>query len=363
MGDALTHYLLKEGAKLDPLKPGIIDFGNSQGEYRSLTSSVGLIDFSHRSRVCLLGADRKQFLHGQVTNNIKQLEPGHGCRAALVTAKGKVESDLNVYCLEEELLLDFEPGYAAKIMERLEKYIIADDVQVVDVAPHFMMLSAQGPKAAEFLAQANIEISPMAPVRSIHKLSHQLGFEFYAAHLPRFGTDGWDLFVPTEHGEAYASELTQAVQSMKGGWAGETACELARIEAGIPRFGIDFDESNLAPETGLESDGIHYSKGCYIGQEVIARIRTYGQVAKALRVLQFDGVAEAPRPKTKLIFGGREVGYVTSAILSHKTSRFVGLGYLRKEVNKPGDSVAIEGGGGTATVAGPPVKSSVSQPR
>src|SRR6266496_3129558 len=123
--------------------------GDPLAEHTTLREAAGLLDLSFRSRLCLTGADRQKFLNGQVTNNVKDLKVGEGCYAALVNAKGKMQSDLYLYVLPEEILLDFEPGYSAAVAQRLEQYIIADDVQVTDVAPHYGLLSLQGPKAAE----------------------------------------------------------------------------------------------------------------------------------------------------------------------------------------------------------------------
>src|SRR6202451_2436874 len=112
--------------------------------HTALRKAAGVLVFSFRSRLCLVGADRARFLHGQVTNDVKKLRPGEGCYSAITTAKGKMEGDLNIFCLAEELLLDFEPGLTQKISQRLEKYIVADDVQIVDAAPHYGLLSVPG---------------------------------------------------------------------------------------------------------------------------------------------------------------------------------------------------------------------------
>src|SRR5688572_23979264 len=126
--------------------------------YRYLRKAAGVIDLSARSRVCVAGADRQRFLNGQVTNNVKDLKTGQGCYAALVTAKGKMQSDLFIYCLRDELLLDFEPGLSRAVIERLEKYVIADDVQVVDVAELYGMLTVQGPRSAEVIRAVGLEL-------------------------------------------------------------------------------------------------------------------------------------------------------------------------------------------------------------
>src|SRR6266542_3456589 len=138
----------------------VVDYyGDPLAEHATLRQAAGVLDLSFRSRLCLLGADRQKYLNGQVTNNVKDLKTGEGCYAALVNAKGKMQSDLNLYLLENEILLDFEPGYSAAVAQRLEKYIIADDVQVTDVAPHYGLLSVQGPKAAEVVKTLEFEVT------------------------------------------------------------------------------------------------------------------------------------------------------------------------------------------------------------
>src|SRR5580692_10682696 len=120
-------------------------YGDWLAEYAALREGAGVLDLSFRGRLCVLGADAQRFLNGQVTNNVKDLQIGEGCYAALVSAKGKLQSDLNIYRLDNEMLLDFEPGLSESVTRRLEKFVIAEDVQVIDASPHYGMLSAQGP--------------------------------------------------------------------------------------------------------------------------------------------------------------------------------------------------------------------------
>src|SRR5215471_17125995 len=139
------------------------DYTDVVAEHTALRESVGIIDLSFRSRICLTGADRVRFLHGQVTNDVKRLKTGDGCYAAFVTAKGKMLSDFNILCLADELLLDFEPGLIEMVSQRFEKHVVADDVQVVNVAPHYGLLSAQGPKADA--AVRGLGVFPEIPAR------------------------------------------------------------------------------------------------------------------------------------------------------------------------------------------------------
>lgn len=275
-------------------------------EYWILRRGAGVLDLSPRGRLLIKGADRKRFLHGQVTNDVNGLAVGQGCYAAVVNAKGKLESDAFIYCLEDALLLDFEPGLTERLIQRCDKYIIADDVQIEDASGTYALFSVQGPQA----------IHPEVPPRP---LSFKRAGDAYFVNNARGASRGFDVFVPAAEKSAL---------QLPGVPCSEPALEVVRIESGIPRFGIDMDETNLAPEAGIESRAISYSKGCYIGQEVISRIRTYGQVAKALRGLRCD----APMKRgDKLFLDGREVGYVTSAVFSPVLKAHIALGYVRRE--------------------------------
>lgn len=320
----------------------VADYGEVLVEHAALRSSVGLLDLGFRGRLCLTGSDRVRLLNGQVTNDVKNLSVGQGCYAALVTAKGKMESDLNIYCLPEELLLDFEPGLTAKISARLEKYIIADDVQVVDVAPHFGLLSVQGPRAGATLSALEPALPLPGRVMDFTQMRHETYGQLYCMHLPRGRTIGFDLYLPVASLPAAAEKLLASAESLGGRACGWQALEIVRIEAGLPRFGVDMDETNLAPEAGIAKEAISYTKGCYIGQEIIARLRSYGQVAKALRGLRLqDSLKMLPKKGDKLIQGDREIGYVTSAVTSPTLKTNIALGYVRRECNAPGTRLTL----------------------
>jgi folate-binding protein YgfZ len=332
--DAGARFTERNGVEL------VANYGHIDAEYQAVRDTAGLFDLSFRSRICLLGADRQKFLNGQVTNNVKDLKPGEGCYAALITAKGKMQSDLRIFCLDEELLLDFEPGLTLIVTERLEKYIIADDVQLVDVAPHYGLISLQGPKSAELASALDLGVAlPDRPFGQI-KIAHQTLGDLYIANAARLGTVGIDLYVPTAAVEATLKLLLQHATSMNVRLCGSDAFEMARIEQGVPRFTMDMDETNLPPEAGLDRTGISYTKGCYIGQEVIARIRTYGQVAKKLCRLEITDSTEIPVRGGKLYLNGKDVGFVTSA--AHlPLSGVRGLGYVRREANAPGTELLL----------------------
>ncbi|MGZ5546207.1 MAG: CAF17-like 4Fe-4S cluster assembly/insertion protein YgfZ [Limisphaerales bacterium] len=297
-------------------------------DYQALNENAAFIDFSNRGRLCLVGADRQAFINGQVTNNVKGLRVGQGCYTALANAKGKMTSDLNIFVLADEILLDFESGLAAKISERLEKYIIADDVQIVDASTSFGLISVLGLKAISLCEGLGWRVP-----KSSFGIELQDGV--YVGNLPRLGTPGVDLYFPLE-GESPVKKLKSAgIEECT-----VDAFEMVRIEQGIPRFGIDMDENTLAPEA-LGENAISYAKGCYIGQEVIARIRTYGQVAKALRGIRFELGANVPPHGEKIFHEEKEVGWVTSAVYSPKLERPIALGYVRKECNQIGTVLVV----------------------
>jgi folate-binding protein YgfZ len=331
---ALHAYHAEQGARFTQVNgmEVVEHFGDQLAEYRILRERGGVLDLSFRGRLCLTGSDRKRFLHGQITNNVKDLDVGQGCYAALTTAKGKMQSDLNVYCLADELLLDFEPGYQQAVTQRLEKYIIADDVQVVDPSAQYGLLGVQGPMAGSIILRSGLNLALPDKLFSFTRSNDSGSGELYCMNHPRGQGIGFDLFIPTRQLASAAEKLLHAARDAGGGMCGCQALEMIRIEAALPRFGADMDESNLPPEAGIETRAVSYTKGCYIGQEVLARIRTYGQVSKTLRRLRLaDDLAQLPARSDRLFHGDKEAGYITSALVSPAFKCNIALGYVRRE--------------------------------
>ncbi len=357
------------------------DYGDWLAEHAALRETAGVIDLSFRSRICLVGADRARFLHGQVTNDVKKLRAGEGCYAAITTAKGKMESDFNIFALADELLLDFEPGLTEKISARLEKFIVADDVQIVDAAPHYGLLSVQGPKAEIVVRALGLFVeNPAKPLGSVKISDATLG-EIYLVNHARLDlcrssgresahssppesqsrltsaaannlvSAGFDLFVPNNSLGAVADKLIAAAKQIGGRAVGWQAFETARIEAGVPRFGADMDETNIPLECGIESRAVTYNKGCYIGQEVINRIHSVGHVNREMRGLRLaDDLKILPQKGDKLFHGGKEVGHVTSAVKSPTLNANIALGYVRREANQIGSELTLRTAAGESLV-------------
>jgi folate-binding protein YgfZ len=317
------------------------DYGAFPAEHVALTQTAGVIDLSSRSRLCLTGSDRVRFLHGQVTNDVKRLKTGEGCYAALVSSKGRMQSDVNIYCLAEELLLDFEPGLTQRVIERLERYIIADDVQAIDVNALYGLLSIQGPASAEVVKNLGWFSNPPIRIGDFAKTVDASLGEVYVAKQPRLASDGYDFFLPISGLAVAADNFAAATNRIGGRFCGWKAFEMSRIEAGIPRFGPDMDESNFPQECGIESRALSYNKGCYIGQEVLNRIHTMGHVNRELRGMHLAEIKVLPNKGDKLFHQGREVGIVTSAIHSLTWKQNIALGYARRENAQPGTELTL----------------------
>ncbi|HSH15765.1 MAG TPA: glycine cleavage T C-terminal barrel domain-containing protein [Verrucomicrobiae bacterium] len=332
----------------------VAQYGDVACEFAHLSSAAAVLDFSFRTRLVLIGADRARFLHSQCTNDINRLKPGEGCYTAFTTNKGRLLGDANVFVLSDEILLDAEPGQTTTVAERLKQFIVSEEVEIVDAAPHYGLLTVQGPKAAEVMAGLELGVPlPSTSLASV-KIEHAVFGELYLSNHPRLRTAGADLFVPTASLGATLDKLITAAKSVGGGLAGWKAFDLARVEAGIPRFGVDMDETNLAPEACLEARAISYTKGCYVGQEILNRLRTFAEVNKRLcRLTLPDDLKVLPERGAKLVKDGKEIGYVTSAARI-PGGAMCALGYVRKEWLDPGEVFALADGGGVKS-SGPAI--------
>jgi len=346
----LREFHRRRGAHFGTLNGSevVANYGNIPAEHKALRESAGVLDFSFRGRLCLTGVDRTRFLHGQVTNDVKKLRIGEGCYSAITTAKGKMQGDLNIFALQDELLLDFEPGLAKTVTQRLETFIVADDVQVLDASRHYGLLSVQGVKSDNAIHA--LGLFPELPAKQLDscKISDAtLGDVYLMNHSRCPGTNGFELFVPSHALDAVADRLTSVASSVGGRACGWESFEIARIEAGVPRFVADMDETNIPIECGIESRAISYTKGCYIGQEVLNRIHSVGHVNRQLCGLKIETTVEKPPAHgDKLFFEGKEAGYATSATRSLLLNCVISLGYVRREFNRPGAQLTLQSSNG-----------------
>ena len=293
-----------------------------------LTDSCGLVDRSERGKLALTGPEAKTFLHGQVTNDIEGLEPGRGCYAAFLTHKGKMLGDLRVLDLGDELLLDTERVALQELFNMIRRYKLGSDVELHKRTLELALLSLVGPDARR-VAGAEDLVEEHANRRS----------EIAGVRVVLVATDvGIDVFAPAESKAAVAAAL--GVPEVD-----EAAAEVVRVEHGRPRYGVDLDDGVIPQEAGLNERAVSFTKGCYVGQETVARLHYRGKPNRHLRGLRLSEPAE---PGAVLRLGDKEVGRLTSAVVS-PTHGPIGLALVRRQAT-PGDTVAVGDAGTTAQV-------------
>ena len=332
------------GALLAPIDGGAsaaIHYGSVAEEYRALRQGCGLADRSWMGRVEILGADRLRFLNAYVTCDVKTLAPGGGAYGFLTNPQGRILADLVVMAHEDRLWLLVPPGTEETVAKHLQKYILADRVEVRPLED-LLPVSLIGPRAAAALGGA--ELPPVAPEglwRHVRSRVH--GTEVALQRSGRLGAEAYTLWVPASSAGPLIEGLLESPEVRPAGFE---ALETLRTEAGIPRFGRDFGPENFPQETGAEEAAVSYTKGCYLGQEVVARIHYRGGVQKVLRGLVFD-VAEgaAPAPGAPLLHDGREAGRATTVVSSLALGGPIGLAILHRRAAEPGTRLEVAGGG------------------
>jgi folate-binding protein YgfZ len=298
--------------------------------YQALCDGAAWLDLPGRGRIFVRGEDRRRLLHALTTNHIEQLEPGGGCYAFFLNAQGHILSDVNLLCMPDYFLLDTEPETAQKVCTHIDRYIIADDVAFEDATSGLFTLGIEGPRAADVLAKAGAPIPEPA-------YSHAWWDTRTVMNASSTGATGFLIFVPREEKDAVARQLGS------GGavWADAGAAEVVRLEYGKPRYGQDFTEANLPQETQL-LHAVHFNKGCYLGQEIVERVRSRGHINRLLVRLGID--SRVPPPSgSKVLADGNEVGRITSAAFSPRLDKVVALAYVRTEESHPGKPLGVEG--------------------
>jgi tRNA-modifying protein YgfZ len=312
--------------------------------YEALRGGCALVERSWVGRLEVLGADRQRFLNAYLTCDVKGLAPGGGAYGFLTDKQGRIQADAVVLALEDRLRLEVPQGLAPVVAERLRQYVIADRVEVMP-AKELMPLTLAGPGAEAVLAAAG---APSLPDDTwSHARAAVFGTEVTLVRQGRLGVPAFTLWVSS----SLAPDLATALAARGAVAAGFADLEAVRVEAGIPRFGADFGPDNFPQETGIE-EAVSYTKGCYLGQEVVARIHYRGGVQRQLVGLDFGG-DEAPARGTALRHDGREAGTVGSALVSPALGRPIGLAIVHKRAAEPDTALEVEGGG-SATVAALP---------
>jgi aminomethyltransferase len=304
-----------------------------RNSYDALRERAAWIDLTGRGNIRASGEDRARLLHSMTTNNIQGLVPGSGCYVFFLTAQGRILADANIFAMPDYLLIDTEPETRKRVFDHLEKFIIADDVVLHDFTDDYSTLSIEGPLSGEILKGLNVPAAhlPCAIVEWHH---------CEIAHVGYTGQPGYSAFIPNEHKAEIVQKLTAAGVIQ----ADRAAAEVVRIENGKPRYGVDITETSLPQET-QQMHAVHPSKGCYIGQEIVERIRTQARVTKLLISLDIE-TSEPPQAGTKIEADGKEMGTITSAAYSPARGKVAAIGILRNKARGSGLTVA----GATATV-------------
>jgi folate-binding protein YgfZ len=304
-------------------------------EYTALVEGCGLVDRSERGKLALTGAGAGEFLNGQVTNDVEALEPGTGCYAAFLTHKGKMLGDLRVLDTgppTQELLLDTERAALQDLFDMIRRYKVGFDVELHKRTVQRGLLSLIGPRAREIAGATDLPETEHA---------HRAG-EIAGRRVRLIATDaGVDVLTLAEDTGTVARALTEGGARP----VAEQDAEIVRVERGRPRYGVDLDDSTIPQEAGLNERAVSFTKGCYVGQETVARLFYRGKPNRHLRGLRLSAPATTG---DELRLGEKVVGRLGSAVVSPRLGPLA-LALVRREA-EPGATVTIGDGGTTATV-------------
>lgn len=332
--ESLGAEFVERGGSLVPES-----YGNPSGEYEAARNRVGISDLSDRGKLRLSGKDHLKFLQGMLTNDVMKLGEGEGMYAAILTVKGRMLSDMHVYGEKESVLLDLEPGLNIKVGEILKRYRLSYKANIDDLTESMGLLYIHGPLARRLLVQVTgVEKLPL------EELSHMRaaidGRDVTIVRISRTGGEGYDIYAPADA----LSDIWKVLIENGGAHGimpvGRSALDTLRIESGIPLYGADMDEETIPIEAGIWN-ALNFEKGCYVGQEVVARIKWRGHVNRHLSGLVLSD-EKIPRKGSEIFVGEKKIGYVTSAVRSPALGKPLALGYVRREYIEPGTSVRIK---------------------
>jgi folate-binding protein YgfZ len=295
--------------------------------YEALRHGAGLLDLSARGRIVARGRDRARLLHNLTTNEVKKMTPGSACYAFLLSPQGRIQADLYLNCFAEHFLIDTEPELREKALQHIKRYIIADQVELDDVTDATACIGVEGPGAAAILTQAGV------PVPGDYQ--HAAWGDSTVAGITSTGQPGVRIYCA-------ASEAAAILAKLEAAGAKPVSVEdarIVRIENGKPRYGEDIVEKSLPQET-QQMHAVSFTKGCYLGQEIVERIRAQGHVNKKLVRLEIAGT-EPPPTGTKALANGAEAGAITSAAYSPASGHVAAMGYLRTQFADAGVEVLV----------------------
>jgi folate-binding protein YgfZ len=314
-------------------------FSDARKELSALTGGCGVYDLGFRARISLKGGDRLRWMNGMVTNNIRDLAAGRGVYAFLLNPQGRILGDMVVYNEGETLTVETDRGQLQKIIATFDHYIIMDDVELGDISDVWTAVGVMGPNSRTVLNAAGIAVPELQPLQT-HVAQCKCDCDCLQCTVVRCED------APQESYEIWLApkdvlKTWQTLISVGATPVGSDALEMQRIGAGVPLYGIDIRERDLPQETE-QVRALNFNKGCYVGQEIVERIRSRGNVHRKFTGFLIEGVANVA-PGDKVISGEKEVGEITSVAVLQTSSgeRTAALGYIRREVGVPGREVTI----------------------
>ena len=316
-------------------------FSDFSTEYRQTHEHAALIDSNFRAVISLTGPDRVRYLNAVLTSNVRDLAAGQGAIGLLLNAQGHIQAELETLALEDRLLIFGHAFLRGKTFATLDKFIIMDDATLSDETAASAMLAVEGPAAAEIVRQlTGADIEALAPYGHASAGITTPGQAIPCRVIRHLlcSLTGAEFLLSRDALKSAWEALRAAVQAKGGSPIGYRALNALRLEAGIPWFGTDFDERQIPHEAALENTHISYTKGCYTGQEIVERVRSRGHVNRRRAGLVFSAT-EPPASGTPLTANGAEVGHVTSAAISPRLGKPIGMGYLRREHTQPGSQL------------------------
>ncbi len=295
---------------------------------------AGLIDLSHRGRILVSGSEAVMFLNGLITNDMKTLVPGSWMRAAFPNVQGRLLAVVRILNRADGFLIDTEEATHQKVMQLLGRFTLAGDFRVTDLTGQTGCYSVQGSQSAALMHQLFGDKTATDPGQvASAQLNHTDMTIIRATHTAE---DGFDLFFERSEADSLRKILVGAgIEPVSH----ETA-ELLRIEAGIPLYGLDMDETTIVTETNLD-DAVSFTKGCYLGQEIIVRIKHRGHVAKKISGITFPDRIEIENGAKVLSSDDKEIGRITSSTFSPTLSRTIALGYVKYDYLPAGTEVRV----------------------
>jgi folate-binding protein YgfZ len=294
--------------------------------YQALRERAAWLDLSGRGKIRATGEDRARLLHAMTTQQVEQMKPGEGAYAFFLNAQGRILGDVNLFCFEEHFLLDTEPETRQKLFEHVDRYIIADDVTLEDLTPEMATIAVEGPQAASVLEKLG------APIPEVPYQTRAWGGRIIA-RVSSTGPEGFFVFLPASGKRELAGQLAGVPE------ASAAEARLVRIEQGHPRYGEEITERYLVQETG-QTHAVNFTKGCYLGQEIVERVRSRAQIHRVLRHLEIDGF-EPPAAGMKLTSGGADAAEIVSSAFSPALAKVVAMAYVRVQFAEPGTELQL----------------------